>query len=125
MALVLFIFTLTPLTLPQSRSSLSSPVIRRSGDQAILVCRALDLDPSKQYRIGIGVAEGKLEIELELVRGTQRIGGLQTEFDQGHTANWWNVDGLKAVGHLVAGGPDPDLHADHRWRVHPDADHCR
>jgi len=95
----------------QTRAALSQPVIRRSGDEVLLVCRVTDMNPNYKYRIGFGTAETPLEVERELSRDGRVMTEKQGTFKQGYASNWWGVESVQSFGVTFGGGDEVSISA--------------
>ena len=109
----LFVLLVVFLTFPavgQERVEMTSPVIRTTVDDIILSVDFTGFSAGNSYRLGFGVAKGKIPARLQLVKGTEDMPVSQMDFVQGHTSSWWEVPQISVRGWSLEGAnlPKPD-----------------
>lgn len=85
----------------QQRAEMSEPLVAREGENVVLRVSLQKLAPGGQYRIGVGAAQEVPSGDMELLAGKQNSGAIASNFTQGFTAHWWNVDKLQAQGFII------------------------
>ena len=83
--------------------TMSSPVVRIVEGSVMISLRMETFNAGDKYRIGVGVAgETALPVEMTFTKGADSFGET-TEFTQGFTAHWWNVDQIICTGLELSG----------------------
>lgn len=89
----------------QDRASMSSPVVRSTGEEVVISARFQNFVPGNNYRIGVGVARDQLpDLKVELLGddATASLDNPSIDFVQGHTQNWWKVSQLVSRGYQIS-----------------------
>ncbi len=83
-------------------ASMSSPVIRSTEDEVSLSARFSNFVAGNYYRVGAGIASGKIStLKLELSNGETLLGLKQQDFRQGYASDWWGVDQVIVEGFML------------------------
>ena len=83
--------------------TMGSPVVRIVEGNVMISVRVDQFNADDKYRIRVGVAgDTPLPLEMTLTKGADTITEI-TEFTQGFTAHWWNVDQIACKGLELSG----------------------
>lgn len=84
-------------------ATMGSPIIRIVEGNVIVNVRLETFTAGDKYRIGVGVAgETALLAEMTFTKGGSSVGEV-TEFTQGFTAHWWDVEQIICKGIELTG----------------------
>lgn len=101
LVLCLFSICLTPLM--GQGATMGSPVVRIVENDVRISVRLENFNAEDSYRIGVGVAgETAPSADMTLTVGANTVGEV-TEFIQGFTAHWWDVEQIAAKGLVLSG----------------------
>lgn len=83
--------------------TMGSPVVRIVEGDVLINVRVESFNAGDSYRIGVGVAgEAALPVEMTFIKAGNPVGEV-TEFTQGFTAHWWNVEQIICKGINLSG----------------------
>ena len=97
------LFSLCFATVSAQGVTMGSPVVRIVEGNVMISVRAESFNAGDKYRIGVGVeGETPLAAEMTFTKGAETIGEV-SEFTQGFTAHWWNVEQIICKGIELSG----------------------
>ena len=83
--------------------TMGSPVVRIIEGNVMISVRAETFNAGDKYRLGVGVpGETALPAEMTFTKAAGSVGEV-TEFTQGFTAHWWNVEQIICKGINLSG----------------------
>lgn len=101
--LCICMFSMCFATVQAQGVTMGSPVVRIVESEVMINVRVESFNAGDNYRIGVGVAgETALPAEMTFTKGGNPVGEV-TEFTQGFTAHWWNVDQIICKGINLSG----------------------
>ena len=101
--LCICLFSMCFATVLGQGATMGSPVVRIVEGEVLISVRVENFNPGDKYRVGIGiVGETPLPAEMVFTRGGSPVGEV-TEFTQGFTAHWWNVEQIICKGMELSG----------------------
>lgn len=82
---------------------MSAPIIRGSPEEVSVTAQFTDLNPTHNYRLGVGSTEKIQGLKIELLKDNNVVSRPLTEFQQGHANHWWGISSVHAHGFALQG----------------------
>lgn len=101
----------------QDRAVMSAPVIRSTAEEIVISAKFTNFGADRHYRIGFGAVEQVPQMTVELLKDDQPVQVEPTNFTQGNTSGWWQVEAVKARGYVLQGADLPGQEGNLVFRV--------
>jgi len=101
--LCICLFSMCIATVVGQGVTMGSPVVRIVEGNVLVSVRLETFNPGDTYRIGVGVAgDTAPDADMTFTVGGEAVGEV-SEFTQGFTAHWWNVEQITCKGMELSG----------------------